>query len=113
MAGNRPEQRSDGPHRLWHGSEHVSSIPRRRNGQFPVRRRSCGGVQSLRHQPDDLLVSGDGELGDLDPLRRMPVFGDGKWKIWVAGTIFVVVTGFALRQYQSTFGPKLPDWIQL
>lgn len=43
----------------------------------------------------------------------MPVFEDGKWKIWVAGTVFVIVVGFALRKYQSTFGSNLPDWIHL
>jgi hypothetical protein len=59
------------------------------------------------------LVSGDGELAALDTLRRMPVFGDGKWKTWLVGVVFAIVIGFALRQYQSTFGPKLPDWIHL
>ena len=38
---------------------------------------------------------------------------DGKWKYWLAGTVCAIVIGFALRQYQSTFGSKLPDWIHL
>jgi hypothetical protein len=43
----------------------------------------------------------------------MPVFGDGKWKIWVATVLVVLVIGFAFRRYQSAFVSHPPDWMHL
>jgi hypothetical protein len=43
----------------------------------------------------------------------MPVFEDGRWKIWVAVASFVIVVGFALRQYQSGFVSHPPDWMHV
>jgi hypothetical protein len=41
------------------------------------------------------------------------VFDDGKWKTWVAVVVFVLVIGFAVRQYQSTFVSHPPAWMHL
>jgi hypothetical protein len=41
------------------------------------------------------------------------VFGDGKWKIWVALVVFVLVIGYAFHQYESTFVSHPPDWMHL
>jgi hypothetical protein len=41
------------------------------------------------------------------------VFSDGKWKTWVAVVVFVLVIGFALHQYRSSFVSHPPDWMHL
>lgn len=43
----------------------------------------------------------------------MPVFGDGKWKTWLAVAFFAVVIGFAVRQYRAAFVSRPPDWMHL
>ena len=43
----------------------------------------------------------------------MPVFGDGKWKIWLAVVFFAVVIGFAWRQFRSAFMSRPPDWLHV
>jgi hypothetical protein len=43
----------------------------------------------------------------------MPVLGEGKWKIWVATVLFVLVIGFAFRRYQSAFVSHPPEWMHL
>jgi hypothetical protein len=43
----------------------------------------------------------------------MRVFGDGKWKTWLAIVFFACVIGFAVRQYRIAFGSRLPDWMHL
>src|SRR5579863_6937811 len=43
----------------------------------------------------------------------MPVFGNGKWKTWLATVFFLVVVGFAWRQYRAAFGSHPPDWMHL
>lgn len=43
----------------------------------------------------------------------MPVFGDGKWKTWLATLFFVLIIGFAVRQYRSAFASHPPDWMNL
>jgi hypothetical protein len=41
------------------------------------------------------------------------VFGDGKWKTWLAALFFIVVIGFAVRQYRAAFVSHPPDWMHL
>jgi hypothetical protein len=41
------------------------------------------------------------------------VFSDGKWKTWVAVVAFVLVIGFAFRQFRSAFVSRPPDWMHL
>jgi hypothetical protein len=41
------------------------------------------------------------------------VFGDNTWKLWVTVAVFILATGFATHQYQSTFGSRPPDWMQV
>jgi hypothetical protein len=41
------------------------------------------------------------------------VFSDGKWKTWVAVVVFLLVIGYAVRQYQSSFVSHPPDWMHL
>jgi hypothetical protein len=41
------------------------------------------------------------------------VFGDGKWKIWLATVFFAFVIGFTVRQYRAAFVSHPPDWMHL
>jgi len=41
------------------------------------------------------------------------VFGDNTWKMLAAVIVFILATGFAAHQYQSTFGSGPPDWMQV
>ena len=41
------------------------------------------------------------------------MFGDNIWKMWAAVIVFVLATGFAAHQYQSTFGSGPPGWMQV
>jgi hypothetical protein len=41
------------------------------------------------------------------------VFADGKWKTWLVTVFFVIVIGFAVRQFRSAFVSRPPDWMHL
>ena len=41
------------------------------------------------------------------------MFGDSTGKLWVTMAVFILATGFAAHQYQSTFGSGPPDWMQV
>lgn len=41
------------------------------------------------------------------------MFGDNTWKLWLTLAFFTLAIWFAGHQYQSTFGSRPPEWMQL
>jgi len=41
------------------------------------------------------------------------VFGDGRWKVWLASAAFVFVIAFVPHQFRTSFNSHPPDWMQL
>lgn len=41
------------------------------------------------------------------------MFGDGRWKVWLASAAFALVIAFVLHQFRTSFISHPPDWMQL